>query len=160
MHLNNTSAVPLLGIPSGNLVVHRMADGPVVGMRVVSPDPNYPTLLIFRPMQPPVWVDLKVNPTCIDLAVRATVNVSEVPGAFTQTPDAYAAGNLAIEAKSVCVIAAVPSGPGVFSGEALVEIPSGRPLIATGAQRWYARKWQLGYLDHRGEFAELWAKTP
>jgi hypothetical protein len=91
---------------------------------------------------------------CVDLGVHAAVRATDLPGAFT----AYAVGNLAIEGKSVCIIAVVPAGPNSFGGEVLIEVVTGKVMVSGGAERWYVQKWQFGHLDAGGELVNLWTK--
>ena len=158
MVLNSASAVLLSRIPAGNLMIMRTPAGPLLGMRATVPDGTTNAVVLFEADKTPTYLPLQADPLCVDLGVHAAVRVTDLPGAFTHLATAYVVGNLAIEGKSVCIIAVVPGGPNTFGGEVLVEVATGKVMVSGGAERWYAQKWQFGHLDARGEFVNLWAK--
>jgi len=157
MVLNSASAVLLSQIPAGNLIVIRIPAGPLLGMRVTAPDGTN-AVVLFEADKTPTFLPLQADPLCVDLGVHAALRVTDLPGAFSRLDTAHAVGNLAIEGKSVCIIAVVPAGPNSFGGEVLVDVATGKVIVSGGAERWYVKKWQFGHLDAGGEFVNLWTK--
>jgi hypothetical protein len=155
--LRKVAVVPVSEVPIRHLFVVKVQQEAVLAIRArdnLRPE-ALATVLLPRGGVPPRYLWWQAQPMGLDLGTSATARVPEVPGAVTTEVRARRPGNLAIQGKSICLIAVHPEQDG---DEVWVDLSSGK-VVAVSSGHWYINNWELCFTDDEGEFHRLYGRS-
>jgi hypothetical protein len=158
--LTKVATVSLSAVAVGNLCFVSLPVGPLLALRIQIPQaPEAGAAIIFEASQPPTFAAFEHdNPSCLDLGVKPAIRVSSLPAEFSADNAAVRPGNLAIQGKSVCIVAQIETQARGVSPQMYVELSTGIKVAANG-DRWLARSWQIGFEDGQ-QFHKLYEWPP